>query len=246
MQNITPSYSMTPIGIVHSPYKEKFGTPREPGLVKSGQGTIELFPNLAPFASVNDLLPDSKLWVIFYFHDLKELKLKAKIRPPRLGGSQRISLYATRAPHRINRLGLSLVHFHKTEVINGKPVLQISGHDLIDGTPVLDLKPYLYDYEAHPAPDHYNNDWKRNDSYLIIKEVRFSENADEILKSKPDLKEFIREYLAQDPRPAYHKGKNGLRGQYTNRIDNYDICWSIQLDQVGLELIQVDQLLELS
>jgi len=223
------SYTLEPIGFVHSPYKEKFGTPREPTLVPSAKGEIHLNPQVAPYDSLSDLLPESKIWVIFLFHEIpKQEKLNAKIRPPRLGGKSKISLYATRSPHRPNRLGLSLVHFHKLDMKNGKPVLHISGHDLIDQTPVFDVKPYLYEFEAHEAPAHYETDWKNDESHLHKKEVTFSELAKSQLKKREDLFQLISEYLSHDPRPAYHREKEDMERTYSNKLDDFDIKWKVE------------------
>ncbi len=194
------TYNITPVAIAHSPYGEKFATPRQPGLVASAQGKIEL---LAPFNqadAVKGLELCSHIWLEFVFHQCIDQGWKSKVRPPRLGGNQKIGVFATRSTHRPNGLGLSVVKLDKIEASDNGVVLWVSGLDLIDGTPVIDIKPYIPYSDALPdaqysiaqdAPPHVP--------------VFFSDKSTQQLTGKPQLRQFIEETLSQDPKPAFHK-----------------------------------------
>ncbi|NQD96459.1 tRNA (N6-threonylcarbamoyladenosine(37)-N6)-methyltransferase TrmO, partial [Pseudomonas sp. CrR25] len=132
-------YSVAPIGFVRSCFKEKFAIPRQPHLAPAARGVLEL---LAPFdqgEAVQGLEQVSHVWLLFLFHQALEDKPRLKVRPPRLGGNQSLGVFASRATHRPNGIGQSVVKLDKVEP--GR--LWLSGIDLLDGTPVLDIKPYV-------------------------------------------------------------------------------------------------------
>ena len=137
------TFAFTPIGYVHSPYKEKFGIPRQPGLVTAAQATLRL---VAPFdqpESVRGLEGFSHVWLIFVFHGTAAQGWKPTVRPPRLGGNARLGVFATRSTFRPNPIGLSVAQIVDIDAQHGQVSLTLSGCDLLDGTPILDIKPYL-------------------------------------------------------------------------------------------------------
>jgi tRNA-Thr(GGU) m(6)t(6)A37 methyltransferase TsaA len=137
--NTDAQFSLSPIGTIHSCYGEKFGIPRQPGLVKSATATLELLPPYNSPDALRGLDGFSHLWVIFLFHQSTRNQWKATVRPPRLGGNERVGVFASRSNFRPNPIGLSVVELLTVEGTQ----LHLGGGDFLDGTPVLDIKPYL-------------------------------------------------------------------------------------------------------
>ncbi|MCV4341254.1 tRNA (N6-threonylcarbamoyladenosine(37)-N6)-methyltransferase TrmO [Pseudomonas capsici] len=193
------NYNVSPVGFVRSCFKEKFAIPRQPQLAPAARGCLEL---VAPFdqgEAVQGLEQVSHVWLLFLFHQALEDKPRLKVRPPRLGGNQSMGVFATRATHRPNGIGQSVVRLDKVEA--GR--LWISGIDLLDGTPVLDIKPYVPYADAlaeatnsiaSSAPQSIPVHWQ--DSALL----QAREHGQRL--GEP-LVELIEQCLAQDPRPAY-------------------------------------------
>lgn len=134
---------LAPIGYLQSCFRDKFGTPRQPGLVPESWAELRLRPDLQPEICLQGLEGFSHVWLIFWFHLNKISQYHAKVHPPRMNG-QSVGLFATRTPHRPNPIGLSLVKLERIE----NAVLYFSGIDLVDGTPILDIKPYLPEIES--------------------------------------------------------------------------------------------------
>ena len=191
---------------MHSPYKEKFGTPRQPGLVNTAKGKIEL---LAPFNEpdcVRGLTAFSHLWIHFVFHACLESGWKPTVRPPRLGGNTHVGVFASRSNFRPNPIGQSLVKLEQILWPEGKPVLEISGFDLIDHTPILDIKPYL---TWADQADDASSGYATSPPAPTLK-VHFSTTASAQCMDAPhpegvDLPRLITQVLQQDPRPAYRQ-----------------------------------------
>ncbi|MEN0106046.1 MAG: tRNA (N6-threonylcarbamoyladenosine(37)-N6)-methyltransferase TrmO [Pseudomonas sp.] len=195
------SYSVSPIGFVRSCFKEKFAIPRQPQLAPAARGVLEL---VAPFDSgdaVAGLEQVSHVWLLFLFHQALEDKPRLKVRPPRLGGNQSMGVFATRATHRPNGIGQSVVKLERVEA--GK--LWLSGIDLLDGTPVLDIKPYV------PYADAVSGAFNQMaDGAPTLIDVVWSESAllqanEHGQRLEQPLQALIEQCLAQDPRPAYQQ-----------------------------------------
>ena len=193
------TYSVSPIGFVRSCFKEKFAIPRQPQLAPAARGVLEL---VAPFdqgEAVQGLEQVSHVWLLFLFHQALEDKPRLKVRPPRLGGNKSMGVFATRATHRPNGIGQSVVRLDRVEA--GK--LWLSGIDLLDGTPVLDIKPYVPYADSLP---HARNDMAGEapaaiavtwaDSALVQAHAHATRLAEPLVA-------LIEQCLAQDPRPAY-------------------------------------------
>ncbi|MWV12994.1 tRNA (N6-threonylcarbamoyladenosine(37)-N6)-methyltransferase TrmO [Pseudomonas sp. R-28-1W-6] len=192
-------YSVTPVGFVRSCFKEKFAIPRQPQLAPAARGVLEL---VAPFdkgAAVAGLERVSHVWLLFLFHQALEDKPRLKVRPPRLGGNTSIGVFASRATHRPNGIGQSVVRLDRVEP--GR--LWLSGIDLLDGTPVLDIKPYVPYADslaearneiAEAAPVPIPVQWSAD---------ALAQARQHALRLNEPLVELIEQCLAQDPRPAY-------------------------------------------
>ncbi len=227
--------TLHPIGIVESCYLDKFGTPRQPGLVPSSFARIKIAAEWQPADSLQGLEAFSHIWIVFHFHQNQVSHFHAKVHPPRMGGDK-IGLFATRSPHRPNPIGLSLVKLERIEA----PYVYVSGIDIVDGTPVIDIKPYIGYVES--IPDAVSG-WVQEKVDLAI-EVKFLavalEKLEVIHKLRPDYKieELIVSTLKLDPRPTVYKGyeseKNSpYRQSHAVRIINYDIHFEfISKDQI--------------
>ena len=197
------SYTLKPIGLVHSCFKEKFAIPRQPSLAPAARGEIELLPPYDDPLAIEGLEEVSHLWLSFIFHQAmpKEDDVRLRVRPPRLGGNKKIGVFASRATHRPNPLGLSVVKLEGIK--DGR--LQISGIDLLDGTPIVDIKPYVPYADALP---NAINDIASESPELS--EVSFEAEAalaaeKHGLRLDQPVKALIEQMLAQDPKPAYQK-----------------------------------------
>ncbi|POY39058.1 tRNA (N6-threonylcarbamoyladenosine(37)-N6)-methyltransferase TrmO [Solitalea longa] len=219
---MTP-FSFQPIGIVHSPFKEKFGIPRQPGLAPSSTAVIELVPPFNLTETVEGLSQFSHVWVTFVFHATAERGWTPTVRPPRLGGNEHVGVFATRSTHRPNPIGLSVAELGKIETENGKVLIQLRNIDLMDGTPVLDIKPYLPYADAIPgAKGGYASDAPSQKL-----SVRFSAKAETDLQTNPQLKQLITEIISLDPRPAYKSAKADEK-IYGIAIGDVDVKFTIE------------------
>lgn len=230
------SVNLTPIGVVRSPYKEKFAVPRQPGLVSEGVGSVELLPPYHQAEMVRGLAQFSHIWLIFLFHHNQPAVWHPTVRPPRLGGNQRLGVLASRSPFRPNPLGLSLVELLAIECQADKLVLQLGSIDLVDGTPILDIKPYLPYAESVPSA-------RAGFAQLAPAAqltVQFSRQAAQQLAEQqalyPQLRRLIEQVLAQDPRPAYHQQQTSVR-EYGMQLLDFNIRWTVRAQQV--EVVQL-------
>lgn len=216
---MTDSYNVSPIGFVRSCFKEKFAIPRQPQLAPAARGVLEL---IAPFdqgEAVQGLEKVSHVWLLFLFHLALEDKPRLKVRPPRLGGNQSMGVFATRATHRPNGIGQSVVKLDKVEA--GR--LHLSGIDLLDGTPVLDVKPYVPYADcvtsatnniASAAPDLIPVSWEN---------CALEQAHEHGLRLGEPLMALIEQCLAQDPRPAYQLPAPERR--YGAQFWDLDVRW---------------------
>ena len=132
------------IGVVHSCFKEKFGIPRQAGLVPDARGTLELFEPFNRKAYLEGLEGFSHIWLLYVFHAAAMAANRSKVRPPRLGGNRRVGVFGTRSNFRPNPIGLSVVRLLS---VRGN-VMEIEGVDVLDGTPLLDIKPHVPEFDA--------------------------------------------------------------------------------------------------
>jgi tRNA-Thr(GGU) m(6)t(6)A37 methyltransferase TsaA len=214
------------IGIIHSPFKEKFGIPRQAGLVPGINGVLELLPPYNRPETVAELDGYSHLWIQFVFHQSQREQWQPTVRPPRLGGNRRVGVFASRAPFRPNPIGLSVVALEKVIAEPGRVELQLSGIDMVDGTPVLDIKPYLPYADSLPQA---RSGFAPGEPEAKL-QVRFSAHAERQLQQRQDgaaLHQVIMQLLELDPRPAYSGDQDGER-EYGFRLYDFDLRWRVQ------------------
>ena len=198
---------MKVIAHIHTDFPTKFGIPRQSGIIPSLQGRIVFEPEYRNAEAVRGLEDFSYIWLLWEFEPMGKREWSPTVRPPRLGGNVRKGVFATRSPFRPNPIGLSSVRLEKVEFEpNLGPVLYVSGADLMDGTPIYDIKPYIAYTDSHP--DAVSGFASTPAEYLL--EVDF---AEELLQKVPESqRESLIEVLAHDPRPQYHADPERVYG----------------------------------
>ena len=195
------------IARIHTDLPEKFGVPRQSGLVPQLRGTIVLEPAYRNPDALRGLEGFSHLWLIFQFHRAVREGWSPTVRPPRLGGNRRMGVFATRSPFRPNNLGLSCVKLEGVRLDEKLgPVIDVSGADLVDGTPILDIKPYLPYADCHPEATGGFTDPLDGQTLQV--------NCDPALLSNltEEQKAGLMGVLACDPRPRYQEDPDRVYG----------------------------------
>jgi tRNA-Thr(GGU) m(6)t(6)A37 methyltransferase TsaA len=212
-----------PVGIIHSCFKEKFGIPRQPGLVKSATATLELLPPYNVEEALRGINEFSHLWIVFVFHQSIGEKFQPTVRPPRLGGNTRVGVFATRSNFRPNPIGLSVVEL---KAVHGT-TLELGNGDFLDGTPVLDIKPYIPYADSIPgarggfAPD----------APVPQNTVSFMPEADAVFQTLEKSKQqLIRDVLTYNPRPAYQSDDPDRT--YGTRLFDFEVKWRYEGNRV--------------
>lgn len=227
-------YTVKPIGILHSPFREKFGIPRQPNLAPHALATLALLPPYNHPACVEGLRDFSHLWLTFLFHATAEQGWQPSVRPPRLGGNATRGVFATRSMFRPNPIGLSVVELVDVVQKNQTLTLLLRGVDLLDGTPILDIKPYLPYADSLPQA---RADFAGHAPPLLP--VHWRDNAlrdADTLSLPPDIRTLIDEVLAQDPRPAYRQAQPDTH-EYGVRLDNFNVRFVVTGDAVWVESV---------
>lgn len=240
-----PDLTVPIIGIVHSPFHEKFGIPRQPNLVQV-PAIIEFNSPYHDALAFEGLDEFSHLWLIWSFHQNKAdsqslKKFRTQIRPPRLGGNQKLGVFASRSMYRPSELGLSVVELVKVIQQNGKAKLLIRGADLLNGTPIVDIKPYIAYSDAIPeaksgfaqaAPALLKVEWTEvanTQAQALIEQKLFD----------CEQQSLIDELLALDPRPAYQDDESRIYGM---RYGQVNVLFKIAAQQVWVEsLTKIDR-----
>lgn len=230
--------TFTPIGIVHSCFKDRFGVPRQSGLAPHAYGSICIYPPFHVREAWTDLRSCSHIWVQFVFHQQKAVSWKPRVKAPRLGGNKTLSVFASRSPNRPNAIGLSALELRSIQFEANCTRLAVTGLDMVHGTPVLDIKPYvpyadclkLARNACAPEPP-------------VTIGVEFTAAADAFLAEREARGEghwrtVIIEILQQNPRPAYHTAGGRL---YAMRLEDLDIQWFCVQDSTG-ERITVENI----
>lgn len=227
------AFTLSPIGHIESDYPDKFGIPRQPGLAGAARASLVLTPPYDDPLAVRGLGAFSHLWLTFVFH-LSPERWTPLVRPPRLGGNAKVGVFASRSTHRPNRLGLSLVELLAIDTRGGVR-LELRGADLVAGTPVLDIKPYLPWAESRPearagfAPEA-----------PPALPVSFTPLAEAALAARADgdsLRTLIHQVLAQDPRPAYRRGAEDR--VYGVRLRDLDVRFRAVATDDGATVLEV-------
>jgi tRNA-Thr(GGU) m(6)t(6)A37 methyltransferase TsaA len=221
------NFQFSAIGLIHSPYREKFGIPRQPGLAAI-DAVIELLPPYANADAVQGLEQFSHLWLTFVFHAVRR-EWKPLVRPPRLGGNEKIGVFATRSTHRPNPIGLSVVELLRVDVSQGIH-LHIRGADLLDDTPILDIKPYIPYADcvvnaragyAQSSPQRLTVEWQLDVANVSIDGAT---------------KRMITEVLSFDPRPAYQYEPERIYGMH---IGEFNVRFRIDAQVVQIVAVKL-------
>ena len=220
---------ITPIGYVRSDFQEKFGIPRQSGRAPSLIARVVLYPPYASEEAFREIDGFSHLWLLFDFSATRREGWSATVRPPRLGGNERMGVFATRSPFRPNNIGLSSVKLERVERTESGVSLIVSGADLLDGTPVFDIKPYL------PFTDCIQNATggyaEQGETHRLNVEC-----ASSLLEKLPKEKQKgLMECLADDPRPAYKNEPNRVYGMC---FSNFQIRFTVNNET--LTVIEID------
>lgn len=207
---------------IHTDFTEKFGIPRQSGLVPSVRGEIHFEGEFRNPDAVRGIEEYSHLWLLWGFSKAKKSVVNLTVAPPRLGGKERKGVFATRSPFRPNSIGLSSVRLEEVRYEkNGEPVLIVSGADLLDGTPIYDIKPYLPYTDSHPEARGSFGEAHRKDMIKVI----FPEELRQ--KLPENLQETVFDVLSQDPRAAYNKKPDYIYGM---NYGGYDIRFNVEND----------------
>lgn len=193
-----------PIAFFHSPFTTKFGIPRQSGVVEELRGRIMFTPAYRHEEAIRGLEDFDYIWLIWGFtqHPSPNTQQALTVRPPRLGGNERIGVFASRSPFRPNGLGLSSVRISKIE--NGE--IEVLGADLMDGTPIYDIKPYVPYADSHPEA---RGGFTQQHEWQTL-EVEIPEEVEKLFT--PDELIALRKTLEQDPRPHYHRDNQRVYG----------------------------------
>ena len=217
------------IGYMKSPYTEKFGIPRQPNLVQieSYIEMVEPYNDLLAFEGIDEF---SHLWLIWQFHDNKNQqenqKFRPQVRPPRLGGNKKIGVFATRSMYRPSPMGLSVVQFKKVEKVGKSVRLYVTGSDLLNDTPILDIKPYIQysDAVVHAQSGYAQDEPERK---LVIWSECAQNECDILLKEQAlttQLVDELNQVLSLDPRPAYQDDAERI---YKMKFAKFDVAFQV-------------------
>jgi tRNA-Thr(GGU) m(6)t(6)A37 methyltransferase TsaA len=227
---------LKPIAYIESCYPDKFGTPRQPGLVQKAWAKIKFNSEIQPELALQGLEGFSHIWIIFEFHKNETSRYHAKVHPPRLDGKP-MGVFATRSPHRPNPIGLSLVEIIRIE----NDSITVAGADLITGTPVLDIKPYMPEIESKPFA---KSGWTCG---VPEKSISVEWPDDQLAKlekwsmriNQPDLREVVEETLKLDPRPKVYKGFEQNESPYRDKHAVRFFDGDVHFKFVSSDVIQI-------
>lgn len=216
MQN----FKFEAIAVAHSDYREKFAIPRQPNLAPAARAWLEVDPIWVERGALEGLQSSTHVWLQFVFHAIPKQQTRGLVRPPRLGGNKKLGVFATRSTYRPNPIGLSVVQLISID----RNRVFIGGADLLDGTPILDIKPYLPWCDS--IPEAQNLFATQKPSQL---KVEFSEIADQALSLLAEheatrIRQLLEQCLGQDPRPAYQR--NLSTRVYGVRIAGLEVQWT--------------------
>lgn len=209
-----------PIAHIHCDFKEKFGIPRQSGLIDSARAKIVFLPEYRNPDALRGLDGYTHLWLLWQFSEAVRSEWSPTVRPPRLGGNKRMGVFASRSPFRPNPIGLSSVKIVSIDLNTSKgPTIEVAGADLLDGTPIYDIKPYLAYTDSHP--DAASGFALTSDAPKLDVEI-----SEEILEKIPaDLRQSAIDILAEDPRPGYQDDPSRI---YTMQYATIEICFMVE------------------
>lgn len=238
---IMTDISMPIIGYMHSPYREKFGIPRQPNLVQV-ESYIEMQPPYNDLLAFEGIEAFSHLWLIWQFHENKPAtttqQFRAQVRPPRLGGNQKIGVFATRSMYRPAPLGLSVVQL-KQVVKQGKSVrVYVQGSDLLDGTPIVDIKPYIHYSDAVLNAQSGYAQHQPQRKLLQWSTLAMQDQQALLAAEKVSLQQLaeLEQVLSLDPRPAYQQDAQRIYGM---RFADLNVKFNILEDYIEIQRLEL-------
>lgn len=221
---------MEAIAVIESPFREKFTTPRQPGLTPSVRALVRFKPEYCPAEAVRGLEGFSHIWLVFLFHHNLDQGWKPTVRPPRLGGNQRVGVYASRSPFRPNPIGLSAVRLIDITTRGQETVLEVEGADLIDATPILDIKPYIpYSDSISTATGGFAD--KEPERLEVVFSAQARQDLQRFAPGSANLEQRLSETLALDPRPAYRRQSEDAKS-YAVLFDRFNVRWQVEQGRV--------------
>lgn len=211
---IMEEYMMKPIARIYTDFPDKFGIPRQSGIIKELKGRVVFEPPYRDYRAVKELCEYSHIWLVWIFSHSEQENQSLTVRPPRLGGNKRVGVFATRSPYRPNPIGLSAVKLDRVVLDKALgPVLEVSGIDMANGTPILDIKPYLSFADSYPQAVCGFADKLYGQSLNVV-------IPDGMLRNLPeDITANLKEILAQDPRPRYQNDPERVYGFTFNKYE---------------------------
>ncbi len=227
-------YSVQPIGHVKSPFKTKFGLPRQSGIITSENAMILMEPRYSSREAFRALEKFSHIWLTFIFHQSLAGGWKNTVRPPRLGGNQKVGVFASRSPYRPNHIGQSVVELHDV-FVGTQTELHISCPDLVDNTPIIDIKPYVHYSDSIPNANSgfakLEPESKLSVIFLDVAETQLNS----FLATLPRLRNLIIETITLDPRPAYKRDND--KKVYAIRLYDLDVHFRVDRNQATVTQI---------
>ena len=227
------NYTITPIARISSPFKEKFGIPRQSNIISGITATIIFEPHYRNADALRGLDGFDYLWLIWLFSKNLRSQWSPTVRPPRLGGNQRMGVFATRSSFRPNALALSSVRILsiRPETPDG-PIIEVAGADLMDGTPIFDIKPYLPYTDAHPGA---RSGFAESSADKLLEVVALPE----LLEHIPEhLRQPLLDILAHDPRPSFHSDHSRSYGML---FLDYNVRFNVPSEDT-LQLLEISKL----
>lgn len=222
--------SLTPVAIAHTPFRQKFAIPRQAGLLDV-PAVIELLPPYNDPVAVSGLEQVSHIWLLFLFHQHLDRPAALQVRPPRLGGNKKLGVFASRSSFRPNHIGQSVVALERIEQQGQQLLLHVRGIDLLDGTPVLDIKPYLPYADSLPqASNGIAGTAPALDSLSVSWQTQAQRQLQQLAGDQAGrLQHWINGLIGLDPRPAYRHTE--AQGDYTMQLSGLDIHWQVSDDK---------------
>ncbi len=207
------------IAYMHSNFNEKFGIPRQSGIAEEIVGQIVFEPEYSKEEAFRGIEEYSHLWILWNFSEAERNTWSPTVRPPRLGGNRRMGVFATRSPFRPNPIGLSSVRLLGVEKAGGRIALTVAGADLMDGTPIYDIKPYLAYTDSHPEAKCGFADRVRNYRLSVVIPAEVKKEISEELKRQ------LIKILEEDPRPSYIDDEERV---YTFSYSDFEISFTVK------------------
>lgn len=227
------NFPVEPIGKVVAPFTEKFAVPRQSNLTPSVLSQIIIHPPYGvpeAFAGIEEF---SHIWLLFRFHQNLEQGWRAQVRPPRLGGNKKRGVFATRSSFRPNGFGMSVVPLISVESDAQQVVLNVSGLDLVNDTPVYDIKPYIPYADALPEARGGFAD-ERPATLAVCVTPAAAQQLQQLSNNASALTQQVIEVLAQDPRPAYRKLADQDTNHYGTHFGGFNFRWHVQGDTIEI------------